>query len=208
MPDVLVTAFAPFGPHNSNPTMDIVEQLRLLSWPSQTRLHTRVLPVIREQCIAELRRAIHETNPKVVIALGLAANRARIGLERIAINIDDFPIADNAGNLAIDETIVKDGPLAYKSTLPIKAILQHWQEHNINGEISNTAGTYLCNHLFYGMQHCLKERPVNSGFIHTPPLAENGQSLDLNEQCSAIQLAIETSLGHTVDIALSAGRTD
>lgn len=208
MPTVLVTAFAAFGPHDTNPTIELVQQLSSAQWDDTIQLHTRVLPVERYRCLDELKAAIDECKPTLVIALGLAANRTRMSLERIAVNLDDFPIPDNAGVQVIDAPVVNDGPLAYVSTLPVKAILRSWQENNLSGELSYTAGTYVCNHLFYGMQHFLASSDVVSGFIHVPPLAHNGQPLDLKQQCLAIRLAIETSLKYEIDILSSAGKVD
>lgn len=191
---VLVTAFSPFGHHADNPTMDIAKAL--------VGVHHCVLPVVRGECVEVLAEHVQQVQPDVVIALGLAANRNCISLERIAVNIDDFPIADNSGQQAIDQPVVEHGPLAYASTLPVKAILQAWQQQGIAAQLSYSAGTFVCNHLFYAMQHRLADMNVMSGFIHTPSLS----AMALAEQCRAIATAIDVATHTSTDAKVTAGR--
>ncbi|WP_158583916.1 pyroglutamyl-peptidase I family protein [Salinibius halmophilus] len=200
---MLITAFQAFGDHSNNPTMEIAKILASDYHSERIKLHTQVLPVERYACLTLLNQAVNRVKPSVVIALGLAANRDRITIERVALNLDDFPIADNAGHQPRDEQIIVDAPLALMSTLPVKAIQQRLQAESIASEISYSAGTYVCNHLFFGMQHQLKEQGVCSGFIHTPPITD---ALDLTTQCKAIGLAFETCFSDNIATDLIGGK--
>lgn len=147
--------------------------------------------------------------PELVICLGQAGGRDRIGLERVAINQDDARIADNAGQQPIDEPIVAGGPAAYFSSLPIKACLQALTDAGLPAEVSNTAGTFVCNHVFYSLMHALAERTrrepawaaVRGGFVHLPWLPEQGSpSLPLGEMQKAVQIIALTALSTQVDL--------
>ncbi len=211
MTTLLLTAFEPFNGASSNASMAVASQLCQEQPIAGVELHWSLLPVERYACLDRLRQALAEVEPCMVLAMGLAASRDRISIERIAINIDDFPIPDNAGNQVTDQPIISSGPLAYASTLPIKAMLASLQRAKIPAEISYSAGSYVCNHLFYGMQHLLATCDIRSGFIHLPPL--EGKGLNLDTQCRALKLMIEAGLTQPEDITLEnvgriAGRTD
>jgi len=147
--------------------------------------------------------------PELVICLGLAGGREKIGLERVAINQDDARIPDNAGQQPIDEPIVAGGPAAYFSRLPLKACLQALIDADLPAEVSNTAGTFVCNHVFYSLMHALAERAtqepdcaaVRAGFVHLPWLPEQGSpSLPLGEMQRAVEIIALTALSTEGDL--------
>ncbi len=164
MKKVLIAGFDVFGDNPLNPAL---EAIKLLESQQLEGAEIRVckVPVTRYESIDTVISAIEAHKPDVVLTVGLAAGRSAITPERVAINIDDFRIADNKGNQPIDVQIVSDGPDAYFSTLPIKAITQRVQERGIPCQVSNSAGTFVCNHLFYGVQHYLRNSHIKHGFI-------------------------------------------
>ena len=168
LPTVLLTGFEPFGGEASNPSWDAVRVLQGVRIGGH-RVETRCLPVAFGESLQQLHAAIAETHPDLVICVGLAGGRTQLSLERVAINIDDARIPDNAGAQPVDSPVVSDGPAAYFSALPIKRLLVELQRDGIPVEISQTAGTYVCNHVFYGLMHELENRrDASGGFIHIP----------------------------------------
>jgi pyroglutamyl-peptidase len=161
------------------------------------------LPVVRFEAEAVTIERIRSSKPDIVLMLGQAANRARVTPERVAINVDDFPIPDNEGNIPPCEPIVGDGPVGYFSTLPIQAIVSELKARHIPAAISNSAGTYLCNRLFYRVMHCIatEDLRIQAGFIHVPYLHEQilDKTLELPSMSresifEAVRVAIEVSL--------------
>jgi pyroglutamyl-peptidase len=171
MKTILLTGFEPFGGAKVNP-----------SWLAVRRLHGRVirghrivarrLPVVFARSLPALQRQLRKVKPALVICVGLADGRAEITPERVAVNLDDARIADNAGRKPVDERIVPNGPAAYWSTLPVKAIVRALRKRGVPARVSPSAGTYVCNHVFYGLMHELacSGKPVRGGFIHVPLL--------------------------------------
>ncbi len=156
-----------------------------------------VLPVVFGLAGERLATALRDYDPEIVICLGLAANRTAISLERVAINVDDARIADNGGQQPIDQPIVADGPAAYWSTLPIKAMRSRLEAAGFAAEISQSAGTYVCNHVFYGLMHALTQRSaVRGGFVHIPRATGN---FDASRLKAAIHLAAATALTEQED---------
>jgi pyroglutamyl-peptidase len=147
----------------------------------------------------------------LVICLGQAGGRTAITPERVALNVDDARIADNAGQQPVDRPVVKAGPVAYWSTLPIKAIVQALRKRGLPAEISQTAGTFVCNHVFYGLMHELHgQRRVRGGFIHVPFLPEQTSdqpSLPLAKMITGIQTALEVSVRRSRDLREAGGAT-
>jgi pyroglutamyl-peptidase len=141
--------------------------------------------------------------------LGLAASRDEVSVERVAININDARIADNAGAQPIDEPVIAGAPAAYFSTLPIKAIVAALRDADLPATVSQTAGTYVCNHVLFALMHRLRRRPaVRAGFIHLPPLLPAGAGLTLDRQVLAVRLALATALGQPHDLRESGGALD
>lgn len=193
---ILVTGFEPFGGSGFNPSEEIARALdgRVLSG---VPVRGAVLPCVFGDSLAELLRLVAEMRPQLVICLGVAGGRTCLSLERVAINVDDARIPDNAGRSPIDEAVVAEGPVGYWSTLPIKAIRAAWETAGYPCEISQTAGTFVCNHVFYGLMHHFCGR---AGFIHVP-----GAGLTLPEMVSALELAIEVCLSTKEDLHVSGG---
>ncbi len=202
---ILVTGFEPFGGDVENPSGQLAARL------DGARLHGRLvrgqnLPVAFGVAATELQRAIRRHHPEMVICLGLAAGRQVLSLERVALNLDDARIPDNQGQKPVDVPIRKTGATAYLSTLPIKAMYQKLVRAGWPVEVSTSAGTYVCNHVFYCLIHYLRRYPgPRGGFIHVPrPRPEFG--LDAME--AALRAAIITAVRTKRDRRISAGREE
>lgn len=211
MKTVLVTGFEPFGGDARNPSQEIAQALdgRVIAG---ARVAGAVLPCEFGTSLAALKRELKKAQPDVVLCLGLASGRAEITPERVAINVDDARIRDNAGRQPIDVPIVRGGPAAYWSRLPIKTIIAALQEKRVPATVSQTAGTFVCNHVFYGLMHALRAKPaVRGGFIHVPASPElagaDTPSLPLATMVDAIGLAIEVTLRTRRDRRAVGGRT-
>ena len=170
------------------------------------------LPTVFGDSLRELAALLQQHRPSLVLCLGLAGGRSAISLERIAINIDDARIADNAGAKPIDRAIVPTGPAAYFTSLPIKAMLLALHKANVAAEVSQTAGTFVCNHVFYGLMHELATRRAlkntRGGFVHLPFLPEQGTpSMPLREMQRGLELAIRRALGNGQEPRISGGAT-
>ena len=170
---VLVTGFEPFGGADVNPSQKLVEALA--SEPSEgVELATAVLSVAWARAADELARALDSAKPELVVCFGQADGRAQVEVERFALNFDDG--ADEAGETRRAE-IVPGGPVAYRSSLPVDAIVEALREEGIPATSSRDAGGFLCNHVFYVLMRTLAERPgIRGGFVHVPLLPE--QALD------------------------------
>lgn len=147
----------------------------------------------------------------MVLCVGQAGGRAAIGVERVAINVNDARIPDNTGQQPIDEPVVPGGPPAYFSTLPLKACVQSLSAAGLPAEVSNTAGTFVCNHVFYSLMHALAGQPggqrVPAGFVHLPWLPEQGRpNLPLADMTKALLLIVQTSLLTPKDLRLPGGK--
>ena len=212
-PCCLLTGFEPFDGDAVNPSWQIAQALH------GQRLHgTRVvaeqLPCAFDGAIGTLRAALRRHRPRLVMALG-QAGRSVISLERVAINVIDARIPDNAGAQPIDEPVQAGAPAAHFSTLPIKAMLAALREAGIAAEVSQTAGTFVCNQVFYGLMQALRRRPgVRGGFVHVPLLPEQaaarglGAGMALDQQIAGVRLALATALATAQDLRLGGGRLD
>ena len=199
---VLLTGFDPFGGEAVNPALEAVKQLDGVLI-AEAHVVTRELPTVRGKAIEALVRAIQEVQPEVVIAVGQAGGRMEITPERVAINVDDFRIPDNEGNQAVDEAVVIDGPAAYWSTLPIKKMVAVLRADGIPASVSNTAGTFVCNHVFYGLMHYLQQEGNirRGGFVHIPYLPV--QAARLTGQPSMALEVVVQGLRRVVEVALT-----
>ncbi|QKJ86403.1 Pyrrolidone-carboxylate peptidase [Paramixta manurensis] len=214
MKTVLITAFEPFGGESVNPSWEAVRQLneRMLCG---AKIVARQLPCVFGHALTSLYKAIDELQPELVLAVGQAGGRAEISVERVAINVDDARIPDNQGNQPIDEPIVSEGPAAFFSTLPIKAIVEGIREAGIPASVSQTAGTYVCNHVMYGLLHHLHQQggEVRGGFIHIPYLPEQAvkhpgtPSMAAQTVILALEMAITIALRTEQDLRLEGGAT-
>lgn len=169
---VLITGFDPFDKEKVNPSWEAVNSL-----PNNIEGNEIIklqLPTVFKKSAEKLFENIKNLKPDVVICVGQAGGRYEISLERVAINIDDARIKDNEGNQPIDETIFSDGDSAYFSTLPIKAIRDELKNIPIPAAVSNTAGTFVCNHIMYSLLYYIDKNNLNikGGFIHVPYIIE------------------------------------
>ena len=162
MTTILLTGFEPFGTASSNPSGEIVKQI------SGDNIVTAILPVAYAQSAERLLSLIEQHKPDVVICLGQAEGRTAITPERVSINLDDAPLADNEGVLRNDVKILQDGPDAYFSTLPVNEIVAAIKAQGIPAAVSLSAGAFLCNHVFYVAQNKFAGSDVRSGFVHVP----------------------------------------
>lgn len=203
---ILLTGFEPFGGATVNPSQEIARRLdgRIIAGH---RVVGAVLPCVFGGALAELKRQLRAVQPVVVIAVGQAGGRAEITPERVAINLNDARIQDNAGAQPTDRPVVRGGPAAYWSTLPVKAMAAELRTRGFPASVSHTAGTFVCNHVFYGLMHALRRRTsrakgtgpvVRGGFIHVPWLPEQAgtgePSLPLERMVAALTVAIEVAV--------------
>lgn len=211
---ILLTGFEPFNQETINPSWEAVRALE--SWhEGDFVVHARRLPCVFGQANKAMHHAVEELQPSIVIAVGQAGGRVDLSVERIAINIDDAPIADNQMRQIVDQPIVAGGPAAYFSTLPIKAIVQALREAGLPSSVSQSAGTFVCNHVFYGLMHQASEwgTTMRAGFIHIPYLPQQAAahpgaaSMKLEDMVEGLRIAIRTTLAHTVDVREAGGVT-
>lgn len=210
---ILVTGFDPFGGEVINPAIETVK--RLPDTISGAKVIKLEIPTVCHQSLRVIDEAIARYDPDVVLSVGQAGGRPDITVERVGINVDDCRIPDNAGNQIVDEPIYADGPAAYFVTVPIKAMVQRIRERNIPASVSNTAGTFVCNHVTYGVCHLLavKYSGKRSGFIHIPFLPQqavdkkNMPSMSQDMMVEAITAAIEAVVDTEKDIKVTGGAT-
>lgn len=184
-PVILLTGFEPFGAHRINPSAQIASALdgALLAG---ARIRSVTLPVASDHLESALRRALVATRPDLVLALGLAAGRGALNVERVAVNVRDFAIADNAGGQPIGEPVVPGGPAAYLATVPVRQMVTAMRAAGVPACVSDTAGTYLCNQALYMLCHLAatwQESPFPGplcGFIHVPCLPEQVAAMSEN----------------------------
>ena len=212
---VLVSGFEPFAGAASNPSGDVVRRLAASGHPGVDMV-TVVLPVAFAASGERLAAAIVQHRPDVVIALGVAEGRVGITPERVAINLDDARIADNAGAQPNDEPIEPGGPDGRFTGLPVKAIVDALRQQALPASVSLSAGSYVCNHVFYVLQALAEQRerqgrPLRSGFVHVPASPELAAghpgmpSLSLDELERGIRIVIDTVVATPVDARLPGG---
>lgn len=209
---ILLTGFEPFAEETVNPSWLAARRAGELLASEGMAVEAVELPCVFGDSVHVLTEALGRLNPDLVICLGLAGGRERVSLERVAINCDDARIPDNKGQRPVDEEVIPGGPAAYFSSLPIKTTLRDLQIAGIRGEISQSAGTYVCNHVFYALMHSLVSRPgVRGGFVHVPYLPEQLQagspvpSMPLDVMAEAIAVIVRTALRTQADVKYSAG---
>ena len=210
---VLLTGFEPFGGERVNPSWEAVKQLHGEVIEDVT-LVAEQIPTVFGKSVAVMEQLIQQHNPDIVICVGQAGGRLHITPERVAINMDDARIPDNQGNLPIDEPITDNGPVAYWSTIPIKRIVENMKESNIPASVSHTAGTFVCNHIFYGLMDyiTLNSSSIRGGFIHIPFIPEQtinkeAPSLSLETIVKGIKIAAVTAAKYESDIHTVGGTT-
>ncbi len=203
---ILITGFEPFGGEKINPAYEVVKKLK--DTISDSEIIKIQVPVVFNSSSERIIQKIEETNPDAVLMIGQAGGRFNISVERVGINIDDAPIKDNEENQHIDIAIDKEGLPAHFSTLPIKAIVNRIIMEGIPASISNSAGTYICNHVLYGVLNYIykKNLDIKAGFIHIPFLLE--QALDKGEIPSMSLDAMVTAIEKTIEEIISSIRFD
>ena len=211
---ILVTGFDPFGGEKVNPALEVVKSL-----PSEihgAEIHWVEIPTVFYQSAEVLETAIVHYQPDAVLCIGQAGGRASLTPERVAINQDDARIPDNQGNQPIDTPIRLDGQAAYFSTLPIKAMVQAIKEEGLPATVSNTAGTFVCNHLMYQALYLADKKfpDMRAGFMHIPYMTEqvinkpNTASMSLTDIVRGIEAAIGAIVDYKdKDIKLMGGTT-
>jgi pyroglutamyl-peptidase len=210
---MLLTGFEPFGGDAVNPSWEIARALdgeRIAG----VRVVAVQLPCVFGQAHQVLAAALRQHRPQLVLCLGLAANRAALSVERVGINMDDARIPDNAGAQPLDQPAVPGAPAAYFATLPIKAMVAALQAAGLPAEVSQTAGTFVCNHVLFGLMHQLRRRRgVRGGFMHVPWLPEQAAlagvprlgGLALEDQVRGVRVALQTAWCVQADLAHPGG---
>ena len=208
---VLITGFAPFGGEKINPSFEAVKML-----PDKidgADIIKKELPVVFMKSINILEKYIEEYNPDIIICVGQAGGRTGMSVERIGINVDDARIPDNNNFQPIDEKIFKDGANAYFANIPIKTIVQEMRKNGVPSSVSNSAGTYVCNHLMYGLLYLINKNYPNKtgGFIHVPYIPKqvvdkSKPSLSLDLISKGLEIAVKTSLAYKTDIKVTGGK--
>ena len=208
-PAVLVTGFDPFGGEAVNPSWQAAQALHGKQVAGHRVIAAR-LPTVFDASLDVLRALLAQHRPALVLCAGQAGGRPALSLERVAINVNDARIADNASAQPVDTPVVAGGPAAYFSSLPIKAMLAALERAGIRAEVSQTAGTFVCNHVFYGLMHQLATHPelagVRGGLVHVPWLPQQGQpSMALQDMVQGLEVALHCALTTGTDIRKQAG---
>ena len=191
MTKVLLTGFEPFGTATSNPSGEIVKQI------NGDNIVTAILPVTYAQSAERLLALIEQHNPDVVVCLGQAEGRTQITPEKVAINLDDARLPDNAGVQRSDVKILNDGPDAYFTTLPVKEMVDAAKAADVPASVSLSAGAFLCNHVFYIAQNKFAGTKVRSGFVHVPlmdsqaPEFPGMPTMPLDQMVKAVRAMLE-----------------
>lgn len=211
MQTILLTGFEPFDQDLVNPSWEAVRQLDGMQLDDDVQIVARRLPCAFATAGEYLTQLIAELSPVMVIATGLGPGRSDISIERVAINVNDARIPDNLGAQPIDTAVVVGGPAAYFTTLPIKAMVKAVREAGVAASVSQTAGTFVCNQVFYRLQHLLAGTAVRSGFIHVPALPEqvvgSGQpSMALAIVVDGLQVAVRTAWLTPMDVVEAGGQ--
>ena len=210
---VLITGFDPFGGESINPAWEAVKVIK--DEIAGAEVIKMQIPTVVGKSIAKIHDKMVEINPDIVIAVGQAGGRFGVTPERIAINVTDARIPDNEGNQPIDEPIFADGDAAYFSNLPVKAMVQEIKEAGYPSVLSNTAGTYICNHVMYGILYYIQKEFPNArgGFIHVPYAASQvinkpgTASMALADITASLEAAIKAAVENATDIVAIGGET-
>lgn len=211
MTTVLLTGFEPFGGEVTNPSWTTVQEVAR-TWAGHESIEVRELPVDFDGVDGVLLAALEDVQPDVVICVGQAGGSIAVELERVAINVDDARIPDNRGRQPIDEPILERGPAAYFSSLPIKSAMAELTRVGVPAIVSQSAGTYTCNHVFYRLMHEieLSSRPMRGGFVHVPFAPEQAAgtahgSMAIETMVRGVSAILATTLSTPVDEKIGAG---
>jgi pyroglutamyl-peptidase len=209
----LVTGFEPFGGDKVNPSWLAVSRMKKRL--GGVVVHTAELPTSFATSGPALREAIERVRPDIVLCVGQAGGRSELCLERVAINVQDARIRDNDGRQPIDKPVVPGGPVAHLATLPIKACVAAMRKAGLPASVSNTAGTFVCNHIFYSLMDLAAAQlaPMRGGFLHIPYAPEqaaqqpgSAPSMTIEDVVRGIEITVEVSAARTNDIHTAEGR--
>lgn len=209
---ILLTAFDPFGGEKINPALEAVKLVKAEDLTAE--LIKLEVPTVFHKSIKTVQEAMRKHKPDAVLCVGQAGGRFQLTPERVAINLDDARIPDNEGQQPVDEPIFADGADAYFASLPIKAMVESIKAENLPAAVSNTAGTFVCNHLMYGVLYTIaKEFPqCRGGFIHVPFIPAqvvdkaNTPCLSLNDIARGLTASLQVIIAHEHDVKISGGR--
>ena len=213
---ILLMGFEPFGGQSINPSWEVARTLQG-AVVAGAQVAAVQLPCVFAQALPALQLALAQQRPDIVLALGQAEGRCDFSVERVAINVQDARIPDNAGAQPIDVPVIDGGPVAYFSTLPIKSLVAGLKAAGFPASVSQTAGTFVCNQVFYALQHTLAGLGVHSGFMHLPLLPEQAAqwpgptlpSWPVSVQVAGVQQALALLVAHRQqglsDLAISGG---
>ncbi|WP_252223590.1 MULTISPECIES: pyroglutamyl-peptidase I [unclassified Clostridium] len=208
---VLITGFDPFGGESINPALEAVKKLP--NTISNAEIIKLEIPTVFKKSLEKIEENILAHKPDIVISIGQAGGRFGITPERVAINIDDARIADNEKNQPIDLKVFEDGENAYFTTLPIKAMVKEMQESGIPSSVSNSAGTFVCNHVMYGVLYMINKKYPNikGGFIHVPYIPSqvvnkpNMPSMSIEDISKGLELSVKAAVENNTDIKTAQG---
>ncbi len=208
---ILVTGFDPFGGDAINPAFEAVRKLPKTI--AGAEIEILEVPTVFHKSIRTVAEALDKGSFEAVLLVGQAGGRFDLTPERVGINLDDARIKDNEGNQPVDVPVIPQGPAAYFSTLPIKAMVENIRKQGIPAKVSNTAGTFVCNHLMYGVLHHIAANNLSlrCGFIHVPFLPEqvvardNTPAMALDDIARGLMAAVEAMVLHQNDIKVTGG---
>lgn len=212
---ILVTAFDPFGGESINPALEAVKLMKdKIDGAEIVKLE---IPTVFRKSIDKVAEAIIKENPDVVLSIGQAGGRFEVTPERVAINVDDARIPDNEGNQPIDVPIYEDGAPAYFTTLPVKAMVEAIREKGLPSSLSNSAGTFVCNHIMYGVLYQIEKmgKEIRAGFIHVPFIPEQvarrpapAPCMSMVDIAKALEAAVSAIVKYDEDIVAVGGKID
>ena len=212
---ILVTAFDPFGGESINPALEAVKLMKdKIDGAEIVKLE---IPTVFRKSIDKVAEAIVKENPEVVLSIGQAGGRFEVTPERVAINVDDARIPDNEGNQPIDVPIYEDGAPAYFATLPVKAMVEAIRSAGLPSSLSNSAGTFVCNHIMYGVLYQIEKmgKNIRAGFIHVPFIPEQvarrpapAPCMSMVDIAKALEAAVSAIVKNDKDIVAVGGKID
>lgn len=212
---ILVTAFDPFGGESINPALEAVKLMKdKIDGAEIVKLE---IPTVFRKSIDKVAEAIVKENPDVVLSIGQAGGRFEVTPERVAINVDDARIPDNEGNQPIDVPIYEDGAPAYFATIPVKAMVEAIRSAGLPSSLSNSAGTFVCNHIMYGVLYQIEKmgKNIRAGFIHVPFIPEQvarrpapAPCMSMVDIAKALEAAVSAIVKNDKDIVAVGGKID
>lgn len=208
---VLITGFDPFGGEKVNPAWLAVKKMK--DQIAGAEIVKVQIPTVFRDSINKLEQAIEMEKPDITLCIGQAGGRYELSVERVAINVDDARIPDNKDNQPIDKAIYEDGQNAYFAKLPIKTMVKNAKDNNIPAAVSNTAGTFVCNHIMYGLLYLIEKKypEMKGGFIHVPFIVEqvidkkNTPSMSLEDITKGLEYFVEAAIKNDKDIEVTGG---